>query len=64
VIKHGTTELILGMVARAGIITAHGLEMFGGIHTLTIVMVLWSIEEFVDIQFSARHLHHRHKKKR
>jgi hypothetical protein len=62
--QESTPEIVLGMVARAGIVTAHCFELIGGFHTLTIVAVLWSVEEIVSIQYSARHLHSKHKKEK
>ena len=63
-LKESTTEVVIGISARIGIVAAHGFELIAGFHTLTIVMILWSIEEVVDAQHSVRHLHHEHKKKR
>lgn len=53
-------EIILGMLARIGIVTAHGLELSIGIHTVTAVIILWSLEEIVSVGHSAKHLKHRH----
>ena len=51
-------EVLLGILARLGIVGAHTVELIGGIHTLTIVMILRSIEEIVAVQFNARKLRH------
>ena len=57
------TEIVAGIVARLGIVTAHGFEFLGGFHTITVVMVLWSVEELLDAHHSARNLHQRLKRK-
>lgn len=57
-----TIEVVVGILARFGIITAHAFEFIGGYHTITIVALLWSAEEVVSIVVSSRHLRQKHQK--
>ena len=54
-------EIIIGMLARMGIIASHGFEFIGGYHMIVAVALLWTIEEIVAIKVSARCLKHRRK---
>ena len=47
-------ETITAIVLRAGIVTAHCFELIGGYHTVTLVMILWSVEELISIKSSSR----------
>jgi TctA family transporter len=53
-----TIEIIIGILARTGIITAHMFDLIGGVHTVTIVIILWSLEEVISVSVAARRLHH------
>ena len=56
IVEETAIETVISIVARVGIITAHTVDMIGGVHTVAAVAVLWSIEEVVAIGVSARRL--------
>ena len=53
-------EILVGMLARAGILASHAFEFTTGTHTVALVAILWSIEELIDLKVSSRHIRHKH----
>ena len=49
-------ELVIEILVRVGIVTAHAMELIGGYKAITFVIVCWSIEEIVGIVSNKRKL--------